>query len=112
MCDQDQREVDASRAVAIEEGRIIVYAISMAIVMQANGIEYEGKAEWKHEADDGAPVDFSNKKLDWFESNCELEDVEWEDESVENDLDGENLTKTQAMAEEFNFDLDVVRENL
>ena len=107
----DDRKEDARHAAAIQDGRIAVYAVSMAIVMQANGVEYEGTAEWKHTADDGAEVDFSDKNLDWFEANCELLDVDWEDESVENDLDGEDLTQTQAMAEEFHFDLDVARTN-
>ena len=111
MCDPEEREFDASREAAIEDGRIAVYSISMAIVMQANGVEYEGTAEWKHEASDGGEMDFSDKSLDWFESNCELLDMDWEDEAVENDLDGEDLTQTQAMAEEFHFDLDVARTN-
>lgn len=108
---REEREEDDLHTAAIQDGRIAVYAISMAIVMQANGVEYAGTAEWKHEDNDGAEVDFSDKTLDWFEANCELLDIDWEDESVENELDGEDLTQTQAMAEEFHFDLDVERTN-
>jgi len=108
--DNDGRSYDSFER-AIEDGRIAVYAISMAITMQLNGIEYEGTAEWKHMADDGIEMDFNGKSVEWFEANCELLDIEWENEAVDTELSGIDLTQVQALCEEFNFDLDVVREN-
>jgi hypothetical protein len=107
----DDREHDARYEAAIEDGRIAVYAISMAIVIQLNGLEYEGTAEWKYVADAGGEEDFDNKAIGWFEANCELLDLDWDDEQVENELGGEALSQIEALAEEFYFDLDTAREN-
>jgi len=85
---REKRDEDARRTAAIQDGRIAVYAIAMGITMQVNGDEFTGTANWKHTADDGAEMDFDNKNIDWFEANCELLDIDWDDECADHELDG------------------------
>jgi len=52
-------------------------------------------------------ADFDTKDLAWFEANCELENVTVHSNHIIPDwVDGEDLTKVQARAESFDWDLD------